>query len=505
MSADDVVGAHRPSVQAPPMPEPPTSAEESKPRAMERARIAAARVPLALVALLLAALVLRVFAMVAYDPMVLTMSDSTAYVWDAAGNAYADAVRPAGYSFFLRVAHVFADDVRFTIGLQHVLGLASAALLYLTTRRLGGSRWLSLIPAAAIALSGDQIMLEHTLLSEPPFTLLVCAAMYAAVRTLDARLPATWAAFAGLLVAAATTVRTVGLILVPLIALWACLSIPGPPHRKLISGGAVLAAAAVVLGTYAGFQDRSVGTWSLSRTSGWALYSRVAPFADCREFTPPDGTRFLCESTPPESRPGPDHYGWVGGPARERFGGPPNGDAQLRDFAEAVVLHQPIDYARAVAKDTIRYFVPSWGFDRPAAGVGPELFLFDRRAPGYEEKIEEVVESYYEPFNLRLSPGGVRALTDYQELFRVHGVLLLEFLALGAVGLFVTAGRQRRGLILLLGAAAALLVLPAATTVYSARYTLPVEGLAAASAALAATALIARLKGGRVREPQSES
>jgi hypothetical protein len=221
MSADDVVGAHRPSVQAPPMPEPPTSAEESKPRAMERARIAAARVPLALVALLLAALVLRVFAMVAYDPMVLTMSDSTAYVWDAAGNAYADAVRPAGYSFFLRVAHVFADDVRFTIGLQHVLGLASAALLYLTTRRLGGSRWLSLIPAAAIALSGDQIMLEHTLLSEPPFTLLVCAAMYAAVRTLDARLPATWAAFAGLLVAAATTVRTVGLILVPLIALWA--------------------------------------------------------------------------------------------------------------------------------------------------------------------------------------------------------------------------------------------------------------------------------------------
>jgi 4-amino-4-deoxy-L-arabinose transferase-like glycosyltransferase len=446
---------------------------------------------------LLAGAVLRLAAADFYEPMVLTMSDSTAYVWAAAGNLYGDATRPAGYSLFLRMGHVVSDDVRFTIGLQHLFGLASALLLYLTTRRLGASRWVATIPAAAVALSGDQIVLEHTLLTEAPFTLLLCAAVYAAVRTLDSPRPYVWAAASGATMGAASTVRTVGLVVVPLLAVWIGLCVSRVWRRRLLAGGAALVAGVLVLVVYAGFQDRSQGTWSLGRTSGWGLYSRVAPFADCSEFTPPDGTRFLCETTPPDQRSGPDFYGWVGGPARERFGGPPNGNEQLNEFARAVVLHQPLAYAEAVTKDTMRYFVPTFGFDRPAGGVGPDLFLFDRRAPGYEEKIEEVVESYYDPFTLHLSPAGVRALTDYQELFRVHGILLLEFLLFGLAGFVVARGRLRQGLVLLLGVTFVLLVLPAATTVYSARYTLPVEGFAAAAAALAGSAFIARLRAPR--------
>lgn len=479
----------------------------AKPGVRERVRRTAASVPLALVLVLTAAVGLRIFAMDAYRPAVMTMSDSTAYVWAAAGDLYGDAVRPAGYSVFLRSAHEVSADLRFTIGLQHLFGLLSAVLVYLTTRRLGGSGWLSLFPAAVVALSGDQVMLEHVLLSESLFMFLLCAAVYAAIRMLDGNQPLIWGAGSGLLIAGATTVRTVALVLVPLLALWAVLCIPGSWRLRLGSGAATLVAGCALLSVYAGFQNEAVGTWSLSRTSGWAFYGRVAPFADCSEFTPPRGTTFLCEKTPPGQRPGPEYYGWIGGPAREEFGGPPAGNGTLRRFAAAVILHQPLDYLRAVAKDTVRYFVPSFGFDRPSGGVGPELFLFDRRAPGYEEKIEQVVESYYDDFTLRLSPGGVRALTDYQELVRVHGILLLEFLILGLAGFILARGRQKKGLLLMNGVVLTLLVLPAATTVYSGRYAIPIEGLSAAAAAMGGSLIISRLRGRTGRpapEPQAD-
>jgi 4-amino-4-deoxy-L-arabinose transferase-like glycosyltransferase len=359
----------------------------------------------------------------------------------------------------------------------------------------------ALIPAAVVSLSGDQVFLEHVLLSESTFTFLLCCGVYAALRMLDGTQPLLWGAAAGLLIAAAATVRTAALVLVPLFALWAVLSLPASWRRKLMAGTATLLAGVAVLGLYAGFQNRSEGTWELGRSSGWALYSRVAPFADCDEFTPPDGTRFLCESTPPEQRPGPEYYGWVGGPARARLGDPPNGDGLLQRFAISVVLHQPADYAKVVMKDTFRYFVPTFGFDRPSNGTGPELFTFDRRAPGYEESIEQAIEGYYDPFTLSLSPGDIRTLASYQELVRVHGILFLELLILGVAGLFLSHGLQRRGLILLLLTIGTLLVIPAATTVYSARYAVPVEGLAAAAAAVAGAALLSRLRRTRPLEP----
>ena len=156
-------------------------------------------------------------------------------------------------------------------------------------------------------------------------------------------------------------------------------------------------------------------------------------------------------------------------------------------------------------KDMLRYFVPTFGFDRPSNGTGPDSFTFDRRAPTYEQGIEEVVESYYEPFTLNLSPGGVRTLASYQELVRVHGILFLELILLGVAGLFLTRGTNRRGVILLLVTIATLLLIPAATTVYSARYASPVEGLAAAAAAIAAGALFSRLRAAPSPEPANET
>ena len=46
----------------------------------------------------------------------------------------------------------------------------------------------------------------------------------------------------------------------------------------------------------------------MSRNGGFHLYGRVAPFADCRKFTPPRGTEPLCETTSRSERPIVDAY-----------------------------------------------------------------------------------------------------------------------------------------------------------------------------------------------------
>ena len=459
-----------------------------------RAQAFATGLPLALLATLALGVILRAFTIGAYRPAVMTNQDTMGYVGAASERLFADAVRPAGYSFFLRILHAVSSDLTFTIVVQHLLGIVSATLLYLTVRHVGGSRLVAVIPAAAVALSGDQISLEHAVLSEAPFTALLCAVAYASVRILDSPRAWIWAIAAGGLLAGAATVRTVAAPLIPLLALWIALAMPGARSIRLFAAGTSLLAAVAVLGTYSGFQHRSEGTWNLWRSSGWGLYSRVAPFADCSDFTPPSGTRFLCESNRPEERSGPDFYGWGGGPARTAFGAPPAGNETLQRFARAVVIHQPVAYTKTVAKDTLRYFVPSFGFDRASSGSGPDLYLLDRRAGIYESWVEDAVESYYQPFDLKVDPSAVRALTNYQELVRVHGIILLQFFLVALVGLLYTAGKQRRALIFLTAFGFLLLLVPAATTSYHARYAVPAEGIVAAAAAIGGAAILRRLQ-----------
>ena len=95
-------------------------------------------------------------------------------------------------------------------------------------------------------------------------------------------------------------------------------------------------------------------------SSGWHLYHRVAPFADCDRFTPPEGTEALCETKPPEERLGGDYYLFdPTSPAIREFGVLGEEDAKVGAFARQVVLHQPLDYAKAVGRDVLAYYVPS--------------------------------------------------------------------------------------------------------------------------------------------------
>ncbi len=263
---------------------------------------------LGLVVLLIGGVAMRVFLMLEYRPAMLSNADSARFLYYAhdAERFFHDSFAPTGYAAFLRFVRLISTRLEFTIVLQHLFGIAAALLLCAALRRVGAPRWASLIPAAVLLLSGDELYIEHALLSEPLFILLVAAGLYSAVRGLtsvgaDAAISL---AGAGALLACAARVRGVGLVLVPVLVLWALLALPGGWRGRLTGAGAAAGGGVALLLLYVAVAHAGHGHTGWSDVNGWSLYGRAAPFADCRKFTPPRGTRKLCQHTPPASRPG---------------------------------------------------------------------------------------------------------------------------------------------------------------------------------------------------------
>ena len=467
------------------------------------------RVPVILWVLVLLGVELRVALSLAYQPAAMTFYDSVVYVGMADGELFSDPSRSVGYSILLRGLHAISDELAVTIAFQHLLGIATGLLLYATFRRLGTPVWVAAVAAAGPLLSLDQIFLEHTLLSEAPFSFGFAGVLYLAVRALDeprevrGRITTRglWIAGAGVALGLIAWVRPVAAPLLPLFALWFALALPGPAGLRI--GRAALAAAgtAAVLLAYAGLQSAENGYFGLSRASGWAFYSRSAEFADCSEFEPPAGTQELCESTPPEDRYGPDFYAWQpDSPAVEAFGYQPAGNDEVGEFARAAILHQPLDYLRAVVRDSLRYYFPSLG-DRPYSGVGYDVIDIDRRAPGIEEDITASVNEYYADERVELT-GLAGALADLQDFLRLQPWLLALATFGGIAALVLSSGALRAGLALALGLSAAILVVPPATAIWSARYAVPITGPVLGAAAVGAWLAVRRWRE-RERAPET--
>jgi hypothetical protein len=244
-----------------------------------------------------------------------------------------------------------------------------------------------------------------------------------------------------------------------------------------------------VLLLYFTLNNSETGHFGLTRASGWALYSRSAPFADCDRFDPPVGTEALCETTDPDTRNGPDFYGWEhGSPAVRLFGGPPVGDGALSDFGRQAITNQPLDYALAVARDTGRYFVPNLSANA-FSGVGYDSLDIERRAPIIEQDVSGRIDDYYADESVAIE-GGVGALGAVQDWLRVQPVLMAIALVSGVIGVVLGNRRQRCGLALLLGTSLLLLLVPSAVASYNARYAIAVGGPLVAAGALGAWLLI---------------
>lgn len=467
-----------------------------------------ARVPRMLLAVLVAGAGLRLALLLSYTPANLAYPDVWGYVKAADGPLFMDDwIRPAGYPAVLVALHAISDSLTFTIVVQHVIGLLTAALAYFTVLRLGAPRLVALVPAVVLAIGLDHLYFEHTLLSETVFTLTLFAALYAIARGLEPGAggprPA-WLAAAGVLLGLAVTVRTAALFVLPVFLLAALLAPPQPWRRRLGAATAVAAGAAVVCVAYAAVQSSQNGFFGLAEGGGWATYARVAPFADCRTFTPPAGTAGLCESSDTRTRPGPDFYAWdPASPARRRFGGPPAHAAEVGAFGRAVLAAQPKAYASAVLTDLWRYVDADAGHDRKEDGGGPEgvaIVPDPGRYAGATRTNREAVQAYYGPVRTEVG-GAARTLTDAQSVLRVHGVMVLAALLLALVALPPADRRRRIALLLLGGTAVVPVVVATATTLYNWRYLVPFDPLLMAAAALGLATLYERVAGRRDEAP----
>lgn len=441
---------------------------------------------------------LRVLATLAYHPA-LRFPDSSRYL-TSAQTLQPDPLRPLGYSVLLRLLTPLGSIIWVPVA-QHLLGLGVVVLLYAFGLRLGLRRWLATLAVAPIALDAYEIQIEEYVLAETLFLILLIVAL---VLLCWSRRPSYLAVIGcGLLLAAAALTRSAALplIVVPV----GYLLVRRAGWLRLV---AVVVAFALPLIGYAQLTGQSQGKAQLTSDSGRLLYGRVAPFADCRQLSAlPASQRALCESTPPAERTtGSEWYDWNRSSPAASFRGA-DSDAVLRAFAMRVIVAQPVAYAAEIAHDSLHYFLPGrsvapqdgcqdfWRFSDPPAQT-MQVCSSGSLKVGWLGVIDFGFD--HQPVEHSINSGAVSVLRDYQGVAYTPGPLLglgllLSLLALVRFRWLSPAARHRAAAAAVLGlTGAALVVVPAATAVFSYRYGLPLIALLPFAGALALSALIPR-------------
>jgi hypothetical protein len=485
-----------------------------------KARIAPSEVALGVV--LLAGAALRIWLIHAWRPAFLGYPDAGGYIAAARlsgqGLLFWNAYRPAGYPIFLIAMHGIHAGLTFAIGVQHLMGLVAAVLVYLATIRFTGRRWVALLPAIVITFSGTELYLEHSALSETLYTFLIVAALWCAARSyeLTGGRELAWLAAAGFLIGCSTPVRTIGAVLAPVLIGWAAATRRGHAVR-LRCAAAVAVAFVIPLGGYLVYQHSKTDTWSITHASGDTLYGRMAIFANCRDFTPPAGTKGLCHSLGPSGGTTDYEFSPIS-PAAKIFGTPPDprqggaytwpADSKLERFALAALIHQPWAYLWSNVQGMLKYADPNWG-TMTMLDVDHTALLQSLQAPAPEAAAEAA--AYY-PSHPTVHHD-VTPLEEYAQAAKVEGPVTVVLVALMLTGFVLARGRRRAGAGLFGWSTVALLVTPVALIGYAARYATPAYGPLAAGAAIGLDALIDRiaasrlagLRSGRGRRPEARS
>jgi hypothetical protein len=436
----------------------------------------------AVVAVFAGGVAIRAVFMVLYRPAFLGSSDTGSYVNAAAHNLFSNVYDPAGYPLFIRLLHAIYPHLSLLTLVQHGLGIATAALVYLGVRRVTGSTAFALIPAVVVLFDGYGLWVEHTPITEALFTFLVVAALVLALYA--AERPSWLLAGEGIVIAAAGLVRPVGLILIPIVGIWILWVRSGPALGRLVAAGAVIVPACAIVVGYLLVQRADTGFFGMTLDSGRVVYARAAMFADCSKFTPPPGTRALCETTPPSRRGSfnqyltgfPDHASGVTAagrsisPAWRVFGPPPAGNRKLEQFGLDAIINQPLDYISHVADDFHYYWA-----DHHRAFIA----AMARPNPG----IERIVAGYYAT-GAGVSSGGLGFLRWYGEWIEVTGPLTIALLLLPLTGLLAIDKRTRRAAALFACAGWLLPLVADAVASVDPRFILPAYGPLAAAGAI---------------------
>lgn len=434
----------------------------------------------------------RVAVMAMYFPAWMQSVDSVRFARIEPTQIFSDPWMPAGYALFARTLREVVPMLWFSIAVQHLIGLSVGVVLYLAMRRLGAKPWLACVPAAVAFLSGDHVWLEHQIMSDSFMLAFIAAGLACAVRGLVPEVDLRWLGLASALLTGAALSRNVALAVLPILVLCVAFWARGTLAVRARALLAAVLPALVIFGVYVAAFELNHGQYlGLANMSGWNLYARVAPFADCSKFTPPPGTRRLCESTPPAQREGSLGYQWdpntIG--RREFLIGPPTSPTVGR-FAWQVILHQPGSYLQAVATDVARYVDPSVGPERPFSGQPRELLSFGLEDPTTQKFLVDTMAKGYTGTSVHIH--GRQILTSYQNLFRVGGLALAALVVFTLVGMVVARGPVRLGVFLFGLTGLALYIGPAMTLSYDFRYGIPPETFIVVSGTLGAAAVLAR-------------
>ncbi len=437
-----------------------------------------------LAALTTGAVCVRAWLMISYAPGFLGFPDSWQYVTAALHGVFGDVSHPAGYPIFLALIHFVSNNLTFTIGVQHALGLATGLVLYASVRRTGAPSWLGLLPAAVAFFGGTGLVLEHSLLADPLFAFLQVVGVYFAVRAMRES-ALRWSLLAGAAIGMAFWIKTVAVssaIPIPLLLL--CAS-PGDIRQRLSRAVATSLVVAAFIGAYVGVQYAAIGYLGVMPQGAWNLYGRVATFVDCSTFTPPRGTAFLCPSQPLGHREAPSDYQYSpNSPAVERFGAaldnPLGANTTLQRFSVAAIEQEPVRYMGAIVRGFGFYLFPRGG-----EGYTPQSMRAEIMNASAEKAGEKLFKTFYsDGLGYVGSPAAARPLLLYERYSLIQGPFLVLLLVAALGGLLFLPSP--------LGATAALFTFTALFSItfaiagnnYDARYAYPTFGLLAAGSAL---------------------
>lgn len=455
-----------------------------------------------LLVLLGCGLVLRVCTQLAYRPALLYI-DSFRYLeqlatWDPRG------LSPIGYDVLVLSPVLAVSGLAGVAAVQHLTGIAMAVAVYALLLRWGAWRWLAAVATAPVLLDAYQLQIEHTIMSDEPFQVLLIALVL--VLAWDRRPGVVAAAVAGIIAAALITLRLVSVTAVVPIVLYLVVA-AGPwasPRLALRRGvvvvGSMLVALAAGVFAYAAYFHSWTGQWAISSTHIGALYGRMAAVADCQIVPLTPAQRQLCPTEPPGQRPGPDFYAHnPASPVRQLLaaGVPPRQVSELASsFNRGVLRAQPLDVAAAVTIDFVKGFrwqrvdapgdvpVSRWQFQTHYPQFShdpynPEPHAVDRTLaeagyphPVVNQPLAHFLRAYQT--SIGYTPGPVLAI------------------ALLAAMAGIVAPRSRRphlrGACLLTGGLAVTLLATAALVEFSWRYQLPALVLAPLAGVLGVTA-----------------
>lgn len=444
--------------------------------------------------------VLRVIAMLGYRPA-MWFNDSYEYV-SVALHPRPYPIRPDGYGFWLLILKPF-HSFALVVFTQHLMGLATAVLLYVLLRRkFGLPDWGATLAAVPVLFDAYEIQLEQMVMSDTMFTLLIVGVI---VLVLWHR-QMSWktGVAVGLMLALTALTRSIGLPILAVVVVF--LLIKRTSWKPIL---AVVTACAVPVVAYMGWFAAANGQFAMTQSDGLILYMRTAKFADCKKIKP-DLQREqdlipLCNNPSIERSPYSQWYLWWKGEGEvlHRWG-TDKFDSSINDaaskFAKRAILAQPGDYLAAVVGDLLRSFrwdrpiFPNpltWNqyqFDgRGVSGKEPEMLLAAiPRWTSYQGSVDRDVVAY-EQGRARTKAYWPWAtiMERYQRVFYLPGLGVGLALLVGTVGVVARWRRLGGPALLPLVAAAALVVAPAATAEFDYRYLLPAAPMAFLAAAIA--------------------